>query len=457
MLKTLLLVLLLSLTGAASAMPSATHEFTLDNGLKILVREDHRAPVVVSQIWYKVGSSYEPSGMTGISHVLEHMMFKGTPNLGSGEFSRLIAAQGGEENAFTSRDYTAYFQKLEKERLEISFRLEADRMRHLSLGVEDFAKEIQVVAEERRLRTEDSPEGLTYEQFNAAGFVTSPYRHPIIGWMNDIQSLRVQDLRAWYERWYAPNNAVLVVVGDVDPQQVLTLAKTHFGPLPPGDVQAAKYTPEIPQRGERRIAVKAPAKLPYLMLGYKTPTLATAAQDWEPYALEVLAGILDGGDSARLSRELVRGSQVAASIGVGYSLVSRLDDLFVLSGNPAPGRDPAELEQALRGQIQRLREEPVSPDELARVIAQVIAAEVYQRDSMFYQGMRMGILETAGLGWQALDDYVARVKAVTPEQIRAVANTYLNDDGLTIATLEPLPLAEGQAAPPSVPPGAVVH
>ncbi|MEZ5583771.1 MAG: pitrilysin family protein [Candidatus Competibacteraceae bacterium] len=235
------------------------------------MREDHRAPVVVAQIWYKVGSSYEPSGMTGISHVLEHMMFKGTTNLEPGEFSRLIATNGGTENAFTSRDYTAYFQKLGEDRLEISFRLEADRMRHLVLDDSELTKELRVVTEERRLRTEDSPQGLTYEQFNAGAFVTSPYRHPIIGWMSDITSLKIGDLQNWYQRWYAPNNAILVVVGDIDPQQVLTLAKTHFGPLAPSTLQAVKYTPEIPQRGERRIIVKAPAQLPYLLMGTKLP------------------------------------------------------------------------------------------------------------------------------------------------------------------------------------------
>ncbi|MDQ5911171.1 MAG: zinc protease, partial [Pseudomonadota bacterium] len=199
------------------------HEFTLDNGLKILVRQDHRAPVVVSQIWYKVGSSYEPSGLTGISHLLEHLMFKGTPNVPGGEFSRIIAANGGDQNAFTSYDYTAYFQTLEKERLELSFRLEADRMRHLLLKPEDVAKEAQVVAEERRLRTEDQPEALTHERFQAAAYVTSPYRNPIIGWMQDIESIKPDDLRHWYQQWYAPNNATLVVVGDVEPAKVREL------------------------------------------------------------------------------------------------------------------------------------------------------------------------------------------------------------------------------------------
>jgi zinc protease len=438
-LKQIFFIMLSGLIVPVFASP-AVHEFQLNNGLKVLIREDHRAPVVVSQIWYKVGSSYEPNGMTGISHALEHLMFKGTPYIGPGEFSRIIAANGGSQNAFTSRDYTAYFQQLENDKLAVSFRLEADRMHHLLLAKEAVAKELQVVAEERRLRTEDSPEGLAYEQFIATAFLTSPYRNPVIGWMSDIESLQVEDLRAWYEQWYAPNNATLVIVGDVDPQQVLALAKRHFGSLPPEQLPVLKAVPEIPQRGERRAVIKAPAELPYVLLGYKVPVLKTSEQPWEPYALQVLAGILDAGDSARLSRNLIRGQQLAASAEASYSMISRLNDLFVLSGNPVPGRSVVELEQALRSEVQRLREELVNPEELARVVAQVIAADVYQRDSLFYQGMRMGILETVGLGWHALDDYVERVRAVTPEQVREVARQYLVDERLTVATLEPLPV-----------------
>lgn len=424
------------------------HEFTLDNGLKILVRQDHRAPVVVSQIWYKVGSSYEPSGLTGISHLLEHLMFKGTPNVPGGEFSRIIAANGGDQNAFTSYDYTAYFQTLEKERLELSFRLEADRMRHLLLKPEDVAKEAQVVAEERRLRTEDQPEALTHERFQAAAYVTSPYRNPIIGWMQDIESIKPDDLRRWYQQWYAPNNATLVVVGDVEPAKVRELAEKHFGPLPTSELTPPRPVVEIPQQGERRITVKTPAEVPYVVLGYKAPTLKTAAEEWEPYALAVLDGILDGGNSGRISRNLIRGSQVAAAAGTGYSPSSRLEGLFTLAGNPAPGRKSMELEQALRAEVAKLREELISTEELARVVAQVTATDVYQQDSLFYQGMRLGILETVGLGWNRLDDYVQRIQAVTPEQVRTVARKYLTDDRLTVALLEPLPQEDQRTATP---------
>ena len=438
----------------ATFAAAPVHEFTLANGLKVLVREDHRAPVVVSQIWYKVGSSYEPSGLTGISHLLEHLMFKGTPNVPGGEFSRLIAVNGGDENAFTSRDFTAYFQTLEKERLELSFRLEADRMRHLLLKPEDVTREAQVVAEERRLRTEDQPEALTQERFHAAAYITSPYRNPIIGWMQDIQSIRPDDLKRWYQQWYAPNNATLVVVGDVDPARVRELAEKHFGPLPPSDLTPPRLEQDIPQLGERRIAVKTPAEVPYVALGYKAPTFKIATEDWEPYALDVLDGVLDGGNSGRISRNLVRGSQVAAAAGTGYNPTARLEELFVLAGNPAPGRTNTELEQALRAEVTRLREELISQEELARVVAQVAATDVYQQDSLFYQGMRLGTLETVGLGWNRLDDYVQRIQAVTPEQVRAVARKYLTDDRLTVATLEPLPL-DGRR--PSVPTAGMDH
>ncbi|MDS4030702.1 MAG: pitrilysin family protein [Candidatus Contendobacter sp.] len=446
-------VLGLALTPMAfTAAP--VHEFTLANGLKVLVRVDRRAPVVVSQVWYKVGSSYEPSGLTGISHLLEHMMFKGTPTVPGGEFSRLIAANGGDENAFTSRDFTAYFQTLEKDRLELSFRLEADRMRHLLLKPEEVAKEAQVVAEERRLRTDDQPDALTQERFHAAAYVTSPYRQPIIGWMQDIQSIRPDDLKRWYQQWYAPNNAILVVVGDVDPAKVRELAEKHFGSLPPSDLTPPRLDQEIPQLGERRLVVKTPAEVPYVVLGYKAPTFKTATEDWEPYALDVLDGVLDGGNSGRISRNLIRGSQVAAAAGTSYSPTSRLEELFVLAGNPAPGRGNAELEQSLRAEVAKLREELVSPDELARVVAQVAATDVYQQDSLFYQGMRLGTLETVGLGWNRLDDYVQRIQAVTPEQVRAVARKYLTDDRLTVATLEPLPL-DGRR--PSAPAAGMDH
>ena len=422
------------------------HETTLSNGMKVLVKEDHRAPVVVSQVWYKVGSSYEDNGITGVSHVLEHMMFKGTEKHGAGEFSRIIAENGGSENAFTGRDYTAYFQQLEKSRLPISFQLEADRMRNLTLPQEEFSKEVEVVMEERRLRTEDNPRALTVEQFYATAFVSSPYHNPIIGWMNDLKNLNVDDLKTWYGRWYAPNNATLVVVGDVEAQAVFELAEQYFGKLTPSEVRTLKPRPEIPQLGERSITVKAPAKLPYMLMGYKVPVVNTATEEWEPYALEMLAGILSGSGSARFPRELVREKQIAAGVTAGYDLFARQEDLFVIDATPAEGHSIEELRSAIEEQIARIKAEVVSEEELARIKAQVVAHKVYEQDSVFYQAMQMGLLETVGLGWEKLDEYPDRIRAVTAEQVQAVARKYLVNDSLTVAILEPQSLTDKSLA-----------
>ena len=441
-----LLALVLSLCSAAALAAGAVHEYQLDNGLKLIVKEDHRAPIMVSQVWYKVGSSYEHDGIAGVSHVLEHMMFKGTDAHPAGEFSRIIAENGGSENAFTSRDYTAYFQTMEKSRLPVSFELEADRMRNLVIPEQEFLKEVQVVMEERRMRTEDNPQSLTYEQFNATAYINSPYRIPVIGWMDDLESMHVEDLKSWYRKWYAPNNATVVVVGDVDPDQVYALAKKYFGPLKPSDIEPAKPRREIEQRGSKRIEVKAPAELPYLIMGYKVPVVLTAGAEelWEPYALEVLAGVLDGGTAARLASELVRGQSVAASAGAAYDGYDRLQGLFLLSGTPANGHTTEQLEQALRTQIERLHEEQVGNDELARVKAQIRASRVYEQDSIFYQAMQIGMLETVGLDWSELERYHERIAAVTPQQVQAVARKYLVDGRLTVAELVPQPIDTGR-------------
>ncbi len=468
------------LLGLALALPAAAtdvHEYRLDNGMKVLVLPDHRASVAVSQVWYRVGSSSEASGITGISHVLEHMMFKGTERHPAGEFSRIIAANGGEENAFTGRDYTSYYQFLGSDRLAIAFELEADRMRHLTLPEKEFKKELEVVKEERLMRTDDQPEALTFERFSATAWFNSPYRFPVIGWMEDLNQLTVADLRQWYDRWYQPGNATLVVVGDVAPDAVFALAKRYFGAISPGKVAplkprqhgprririrapAKRYFGAIPpgtvapvkprreprQHGPRRIRIRAPAKVPYLIMGYHVPVLKTAGENaWEPYALDVLANVLDGGDSARLSRELVRRQEVAASAGAGYDLSTKYDTLFLLEANPAQGHTLAEVEAALLAQVERLRKALVSPEELARVKAQVIADDVFQRDSIRRQAITIGVLDSVGLDWRLMDEYVPRIKAVTAEQVRAVARKYLVDDNRTVAELVPLPVDDKQA------------
>ncbi|NOX43185.1 MAG: insulinase family protein [Gammaproteobacteria bacterium] len=417
------------------------HEFKLDNGLKVIVKEDHRAPVVVSQIWYKVGSSYEHSGITGVSHVLEHMMFKGTQKYGAGEFSRIIAENGGRENAFTGQDYTAYFQQLEKSRLATALELEADRMRGLLLQPEEFAKEVKVVMEERRMRTEDNPRSLTYEQFKATAFVNSPYHNPIIGWMEDLKSMHIDDLRKWYDAWYSPNNATLVVVGDVNASEVFDLAKKYFGPIKKRPVPILKPQREITQKGLRRVNVRVPAELPYIIMGYKVPVVATTKQAWEPYALELLAGVLDGSNSGRFEKTLIRGKQIAASTSISYGPYSRITDMFVVSGTPAQGNSPEKLEKSFLTQIKDVQTNLIPIEELDRVRAQLRASKIYERDSIFYQAMQIGTLETVGLRWTLMDEYLDQIQKITPQQLKQVANKYLLEDALTIAVLDPLPLS----------------
>lgn len=429
-----------------------THEFKLDNGLRIIVQEDHRSPVVVAQVWYRAGSLDEVNGKTGVAHVLEHMMFKGTKKIKAGQFSRLIAAAGGRENAFTSNDNTTYFQQLEKSQLPLSLKLEADRMANLLLTEEEFSKEIKVVMEERRWRTEDKPQSKVNEQFQSTIYHVHPYARPVIGWMNDLENMTVVDAREWYNNWYAPNNAILVVVGDVNAQEVLKLAKQYFDSIKSRVLPERKPQVEPEQKGERRVVVKAQAKLPYVLMGYHVPALNDAEKDWEPYALEILAGVLDGNASARLNQSLVRKSQIAVDVSAGYSMISRgRQATFELDGTPSEGKTAAELEAALLQEIEKIKQSGVTEEELQRVKAQVIAADVYQRDSMFYQAMQIGQLETSGFPWKILKDYPARLAAVTSEQVQMVAKKYLTRDNLTVATLDPQPIDPNDKTPKGKP------
>ena len=427
---------------AAQASSNEIQEFTMANGMKVLVKEDHRAPIVVSQVWYKVGGSYEHSGITGVSHVLEHMMFKGTKKHAAGEFSRIIAENGGRENAFTGKDYTAYFQQLEKSRLKVSFEMEADRMRNLTLPEEEFKKELAVVMEERRMRTEDKASALTAEQFYATAFTNNPYHQPIIGWMNDLENMKVSDLREWYEKFYAPNNATLVVVGDVNAEDTFELAKKYFSELKPSNIAETKSRLDAAQKGERRITIKAPARLPYMVMGFKVPSYKTAKESWEPYALDVLAYVLSGGNSSRFAKSLVRKQQIAVKVDTGYGIFSRLDELFSIDGTPAAGYNVKQLEEAINKEIEKVKNTQVTDKELARIKAQTIAEKVYEKDSVFYQAMQIGMLETVGLDWRLNGEYTKNIRKVTAEQIQAVAKKYLVKDTLTVAVLDPQPLTE---------------
>ncbi|MFZ2301551.1 MAG: pitrilysin family protein [Gallionella sp.] len=431
----------------AATAQAEVFERTLKNGLKVIVQEDHRAPVIVQQIWYKAGSMDEPTGVTGVAHVLEHLMFKGTHTVPAGEFSKRIAAAGGRENAFTSYDYTAYFQQLHKSKLPLAMKLEADRLRNLNLTAADFSKEIRVVMEERRLRTDDEAHALLYEKMMATAYQQHPYQHPVIGWMSDLESLAVGDAKAWYGRWYAPNNATLVIAGDVKASEVFDLAQRYYGAAPKRAMPQRRNFIEPKQAGIKRIVVKAPAELPHLVMSYHAPTLLNPEQDWKPYALQILAGVLDGNESARLNKRLVREQQIASGAGAGYDATSRGSSLFTLEATPSEGKTANDVEAALRREIAELVKDGVSEEELQRVKAQVVAGEVYKRDSLFYQAMQIGQMESIGLGHRAIPVMLEKLQAVTAEQVRQAAEEFLQDDSLTIAVLDPQPLSGKPKAP----------
>lgn len=433
----LLALCLPSLAGASSA--PATHEFRLDNGLKLIVREDHRAPVVVSQLWYKVGSSYETPGKTGLSHALEHMMFKGSAKLGPGESSRVLRELGAEENAFTSDDYTAYYQVLASDRLSVAFELEADRLASLRLPPEEFKREIEVIKEERRLRTEDNPSAKAYERFQALAFPASGYHTPTIGWMADLERMTVEELRAWYETWYVPNNATLVVVGDVVPSEVHALAQRYFGSIAQRPLPAAQIPLELSTPGERLLTLHLPTQLPSLMMGFNVPGLATSKNPREVHALRLIGALLDGGYSARLPSRLERGEELVSGAGSSYDAYTRGDSLFVLSATPnvQKGKTLGEVEDGLWRQLDDLKNTPPTSEELARVRAQVIAGLVYERDSVTSQATTIGQLETVGLSWHLMDDELADLSAVTPADIQQAARTYFTRDRVSVTHILP--------------------
>ena len=426
---------------AAAASPVS--QFKLANGLTLIVKPDRRAPTAVHMLWVRVGSMDEVDGASGVAHVLEHMMFKGTDKLQPGEFSRRVAALGGRENAFTSMDYTGYYQQVPANRLGDVMALEANRFAHSRYSDEEFAKELEVVKEERRSRTEDNPRALMFEQLRATTFIASPYRRPVIGWMGDLESLTAQDARDFFQRWYTPANAAVVVVGDVDPQQVLALAEQHYGGIASHAVPARKPRPEPEQRGLRRIEVKAPAEQALVALAFRVPqmtSLQPSPDNDDALALTVLSAVLDGYSGARLDRALTQGpDRVADSASAGNGLLGRGPQTFSLVGVPAAGKTAAQVEAALREQVARIAKEGVSEAELNRVKTQWVASEVYKRDSVMGQAQELGHYWIQGLPLDADAQLIERLRGVTAAQVQAVAQKYFGDDQLTVATLLPQP------------------
>ncbi len=423
---------------AYAAEELGVHSKTLKNGLEVYVKVDNRAPVAVSMVWYRAGGVDETSGTTGVAHVLEHMMFQGTQTTAPGEFAKTIAQVGGRSNAFTASDYTGYFQEIHKSNLELALRLEADRMVNLKLDEQEFGKELRVVMEERRQRVDDNPHAVVYERLNAAMYMAHPYRQPVVGWMSDLESMQLRDARAWYENWYAPNNAILVVAGDVEPDTVFKLAEKYFGAIEARPLPVRKPRAEPEQTGIRRVVVKAPARLPTMTMAYHAPRLANVETDWEPYALSILAGVLDGYSAARLERELVRNARVANSVSSDYDGLRRGPGAFFVSFTPAQGKTVEDVERAWRDQLALLITEGVSDDELRRVKSQVVASQVYSQDSVYGQAARIGRMRSLGLPYDAATTITERLRQVTSEQVQEVARKFLVDDKLTVAVLDPV-------------------
>jgi zinc protease len=435
-------------TAASESVPTIAaavqaQQFTLANGMTLIVKPDRRAPTAVYMVWVRVGSMDEVDGSSGVAHVLEHMMFKGTPTVAAGEFSRRVAALGGRENAFTNRDYTGYYQQIPSNRLEAVMQLESDRFAHNQWADQEFKKELEVVKEERRMRTEDNPRALMDESLNAAVFVASPYRRPIVGWMSDLDAMTPDDARGFFRRWYVPANAAVVVAGDVDVAQVRAMAEKYYGSLPSRPVPTRKPRIEPIQTGMKRIAFKAPAEQATVTLAYKVPSYEAGVNpkdDADALALTVLSAVLDGYSGARLERALTQGpDRVADSAGSDNGLWGRGPQLFLLMGVPAQGKTAQQVEDALKAQVARIAREGITAAELARVKTQWVAGEVYKLDSLFNQARELGTQWAQGFGVDAGDQLIAQLRAVTAEQVQSVAQRYFGDDALTVATLLPQP------------------
>ena len=432
------------------AAAEQVQQFTLANGLTLIIKPDRRAPTVAHMMWVRVGSMDEVDGTSGVAHVLEHMMFKGTPSLKPGEYSRRIAALGGRDNAFTSQDATAYHQQIPANQLEEIMRLEADRFANTQWDDAEFKREIEVVKEERRMRVEDAPRAQLYEAASAVAYTAAPYRRPIIGWMSDLESMTPADVRNFYRQWYVPGNAAVVVAGDVEVSKVRALAEKYYGVLPAGVLPERKPRIEPVQTGLRRLEHKASASQAFVSLFFKVPQLAASelldpstasGPSRDALALTMLAAVLDGYSGARLDRALTQGEQrVADSVGAYNGLFGRGPQIFVLNGVPAEDKTPQQVMEALRQQVARVANEGVTEAELNRVKTQWVAGEIYKLDALFSQARELGRNWVNGFPLDANTRLLARLRTVTAAEVKSVAARYFGDDQLTQAVLVPQPM-----------------
>jgi len=434
--RTVIVVLLVVSLLAPSGAPAADRivAATLDNGLRVLLLEDHRSPIVSFQVWYRVGSRNEQRGATGIAHFLEHMMFKGTPTRGPKQFARLVEENGGQDNAFTSQDVTSYFVDIAADKLDLVIELEADRMRNLLLDAKQIASEREVVIEERRTRTEDDPGGFLGEEVSSIAFKAHPYGYPIIGWMEDIKRITPAEIRAFYQTYYIPNNAMVVAVGAFQAPAALEKIRRSFGRIPRGRTPPPVLAVEPPQNGERRVTVRREAELPIVYLGWHVPNQRS---DDAP-ALEVLSTILSGGRASRLYRDLVYQRQLALEAGGDYSYFSIDPNLFWFWATPMPGQTPETLEAELSKHMERLKAEPVTDEELARAKNQIESAFVFQEDSVHRRAALLARFELIG-GYALKDSFIAKIRAVTVADLTRVAGVWFAPERKSVGVLLPKP------------------
>ncbi|RJR54829.1 MAG: insulinase family protein [Desulfobacteraceae bacterium] len=405
----------------------------LENGMGVILLENHKAPAVTFQVWFRAGSRKDWWGKTGLAHVFEHLMFKGTKQVSREEFSRRIEEIGGDYNAFTSHDFAAYFENVASENIEIPIRLEADRLQNLGFTKEEFKTEKMVVMEERRLRTQDQPKSLLMEQVAATAFQSQPYRWPVIGWMGDLERMDHDDALRFYEAFYDPSNGVIVVVGDFEKDKLLPLISEAFGKIPSSGMPEQYLYQDAPQLGERRVWVnRTTAGLPYVVIGYHVPNL----KDADSYVLEVISAILSNGKSSRLFENIVRGNGLAVSVGSDYELLSIDPSLFYVYGEALPGKDAAQLEAALQAEIEKLQIEAVNSRELEKAKNQLEASFLFGQDSLFFQGMLLARYEFAST-WKDVDKYLPAIRSVSAEDIQRVAKKYFPKQNRTVGVLLP--------------------
>ncbi len=410
-------------------------EFVLSNDMKVLLVEVPKAPVATVQVWYKVGSRNEMMGRAGLSHMLEHMMFKGTNRFPKGSFSRLIRKNGGMDNAFTSQDFTAYFENLAADRVTLALELESDRMQGLILDGNEFKTEREVVKEERRLRSEDDPQGALVEALFAQAYVSHPYHWPVIGWFADLDAMTLEDLQRHYDTYYSPNNATLVIVGDIKADTLIQTITKLFEPIPKGPTPKPMVAMEPEQRGERRFVLKREAQVPFVMMGYRVPNYTSE----DSYALNILESILSNGKSSRLYQSLVYEQKLGLAVGAEYSLMQADPGLFYFYALVRPGEKIESVEESLLKEIRRLQTEPPTELELQRAKNQIEAGRIFEQDSNFRHAMLLGEAETVGAGWRKISQFIERTHAVTAQDVQRVANKYLINDTRTIGMLIPQP------------------